>query len=230
MAGQTTSSPPVGGRQPDPGKVTSLTRRSPAGDAGVKALTRMSSGERRIVTSRPAGRRVCAQYDAGVAGGVSLDHFRSPIESARDDVPVFAANGDSDPDDPPALRACLRGFLPIAPKIYPDSAHGFLFQHHTEPAADVHAFLDEAQWMPISMCTAVEGALQGQEGSRPELAKAAGGWEQVLGDPLFLDNTAAFIPRLSRDAISNAAGGQQLTCVLLTRSTSSIAHKQLGVW
>jgi hypothetical protein len=26
-------------------------------------------------------------------------------------------------------------------KIYPDSAHGFLFQHHTEFAADVEAFL-----------------------------------------------------------------------------------------
>ena len=29
-------------------------------------------------------------------------------------------------------------------KIYPDSAHGFLFQHHDEFAADVHAFLAEA--------------------------------------------------------------------------------------
>jgi len=26
-------------------------------------------------------------------------------------------------------------------KIYPDSAHGFLFQHHAEFAADVEAFL-----------------------------------------------------------------------------------------
>lgn len=29
-------------------------------------------------------------------------------------------------------------------KIYPDSAHGFLFQHHAEFAADVEAFLDGA--------------------------------------------------------------------------------------
>jgi pimeloyl-ACP methyl ester carboxylesterase len=28
-------------------------------------------------------------------------------------------------------------------KIYPDSAHGFLFQHHTEFAADVQAFLGD---------------------------------------------------------------------------------------
>jgi hypothetical protein len=29
------------------------------------------------------------------------------------------------------------------PKIYPDSAHGFLFQHHSEFGADVNAFLAE---------------------------------------------------------------------------------------
>jgi hypothetical protein len=29
-------------------------------------------------------------------------------------------------------------------KIYPDSAHGFLFQHHSEFAADVTTFLAEA--------------------------------------------------------------------------------------
>jgi hypothetical protein len=29
-------------------------------------------------------------------------------------------------------------------KIYPDSDHGFLFQRHREFAADVHAFLEEA--------------------------------------------------------------------------------------
>ena len=28
-------------------------------------------------------------------------------------------------------------------KIYPDSAHGFLFQHHAEFAADVEAFLSQ---------------------------------------------------------------------------------------
>jgi hypothetical protein len=27
----------------------------------------------------------------------------------------------------------------------PDSAHGFLFQHHSRFAADVHAFLEEAE-------------------------------------------------------------------------------------
>ena len=41
------------------------------------------------------------------------------------------------------LIAALLGHNPQARvKIYPDSAHGFLFQHHAEYAADVEAFLD----------------------------------------------------------------------------------------
>jgi len=39
-------------------------------------------------------------------------------------------------------RALGGGLIPRATvKIYPDSAHGFLFQHHAEFAADVEAFL-----------------------------------------------------------------------------------------
>jgi pimeloyl-ACP methyl ester carboxylesterase len=39
----------------------------------------------------------------------------------------------------------LAGLLPDAHlTIYPDSAHGFLFQHHSQFAADVDAFLTEA--------------------------------------------------------------------------------------
>jgi pimeloyl-ACP methyl ester carboxylesterase len=44
----------------------------------------------------------------------------------------------------PRLSYLLAGLLPDARlKVYPDSAHGFLFQRHTEFAADVHAFLAE---------------------------------------------------------------------------------------
>jgi pimeloyl-ACP methyl ester carboxylesterase len=36
------------------------------------------------------------------------------------------------------------GLIPQARvKIYPDAAHGFLFQHHAEFARDVDAFLRE---------------------------------------------------------------------------------------
>ena len=44
---------------------------------------------------------------------------------------------------PPRYSHLLAGLLPQAQvKIYPDSAHGFLFQHHRQFAADVHAFLE----------------------------------------------------------------------------------------
>ena len=44
----------------------------------------------------------------------------------------------------PRYSYLLAGLLPDARvKIYPDSAHGFLFQHHSEFAADVNAFLAE---------------------------------------------------------------------------------------
>jgi pimeloyl-ACP methyl ester carboxylesterase len=56
--------------------------------------------------------------------------------------PVFVANGDSDPMILPRYSYLLAGLIPDARlKIYPDSAHGFLFQHHVEFAADVGAFL-----------------------------------------------------------------------------------------
>jgi pimeloyl-ACP methyl ester carboxylesterase len=58
-------------------------------------------------------------------------------------MPVFIANGDSDLMIRPHYSYLLAGFIPQAEvKIYPDSTHGFLFQHHDEFAADVHRFLD----------------------------------------------------------------------------------------
>jgi pimeloyl-ACP methyl ester carboxylesterase len=56
---------------------------------------------------------------------------------------VFVANGDRDPMILPRYSYLLAGLLPDARlTIYPDSAHGFLFQHHDKFAADVHAFLE----------------------------------------------------------------------------------------
>ena len=61
-------------------------------------------------------------------------------------MPVFVANGDSDPMIVPRYSHLLMGLLPDARlKIYPDSAHGFLFQHHDEFALDVEAFLGEGE-------------------------------------------------------------------------------------
>jgi pimeloyl-ACP methyl ester carboxylesterase len=51
----------------------------------------------------------------------------------------------ADPMILPRYSCLLAGLLPDARlKVYPDSAHGFLFQHHAQFAAEVHAFLSEA--------------------------------------------------------------------------------------
>jgi pimeloyl-ACP methyl ester carboxylesterase len=84
-----------------------------------------------------------AQYDAVCAWGIPNHSLLQRV--AAIDLPVFVANGDSDPMIPPRYSHLLAGLLPNARvKIYPDSAHGFLFQHHSQFAADVNAFLAEA--------------------------------------------------------------------------------------
>ena len=81
-----------------------------------------------------------AQYDAVCDWGIP-DHGLLERVSAID-VPVFVANGDSDPMILPHYSYLLAGLIPQAHiKIYPDSAHGFLFQHHARFAGDVDAFL-----------------------------------------------------------------------------------------
>ena len=62
------------------------------------------------------------------------------------DVPVFVANGDSDPMVLPHYSYLLAGLIPHSRvKIYPDAGHGFLFQHHAEFARDVDAFLSTSE-------------------------------------------------------------------------------------
>jgi pimeloyl-ACP methyl ester carboxylesterase len=81
-----------------------------------------------------------AQYDAVCEWGLP-NH--STLERLRGiDQPVFVANGDSDPMILPHYSYLIAGLIPQAQiKIYPDAAHGFLFQHHAEFAADVDHFL-----------------------------------------------------------------------------------------
>jgi pimeloyl-ACP methyl ester carboxylesterase len=84
-----------------------------------------------------------AQYDAVSAWGIP-DHSLLQRVAAIG-LPVFVANGDSDPMILPRYSHLLAGLLPDARvTIYPDSAHGFLFQHHGRFASDVHFFLEEA--------------------------------------------------------------------------------------
>jgi pimeloyl-ACP methyl ester carboxylesterase len=83
-----------------------------------------------------------AQYDAVCTWGIP-DHARLQQLTALT-MPVFVANGDQDPMILPRYSYLLAGLIPDARlMIYPDAAHGFLFQHHAEFAADVRAFLDD---------------------------------------------------------------------------------------
>src|SRR5262245_5730558 len=84
-----------------------------------------------------------AQYDAVCTWGIPNHALLERIRAIE--LPVFVANGDSDPMILPHYSYLLAGLLPDARvTIYPDSAHGFLFQHHAQFAADVHAFLGDA--------------------------------------------------------------------------------------
>jgi pimeloyl-ACP methyl ester carboxylesterase len=107
--------------------------------AGREALGRMYS--RTEDRDRPTN-WACrlAQYDAVCEWGVPNRNLLERLEAIE--MPVFVANGDSDPMILPRYSYILAGLLPNAIlRIYPDSAHGFLFQHHKEFASDVGAFL-----------------------------------------------------------------------------------------
>jgi pimeloyl-ACP methyl ester carboxylesterase len=84
-----------------------------------------------------------AQYDAVCTWGTPNHALLQRLTALR--MPVFVANGDSDPMIRPHYSHLLAGLIPQAHlKIYPDAAHGFLFQHHAEFAADVATFLNDA--------------------------------------------------------------------------------------
>jgi pimeloyl-ACP methyl ester carboxylesterase len=110
--------------------------------AGGEALRRMyaRTKDRDRATTWPTRE---AQYDAVCTWGIPDHALLQRLSCLR--MPVFVANGDSDPMILPHYSYLLAGLIPQASvKIYPDSAHGFLFQHHAEFAADVEAFLAAA--------------------------------------------------------------------------------------
>jgi pimeloyl-ACP methyl ester carboxylesterase len=81
------------------------------------------------------------QYDAVCDWGIPNHALLERVSAIH--VPVFIANGDSDPMILPRYSHLLAGLIPNAVvKLYEDSAHGFLFQHHTQFAADVNQFLE----------------------------------------------------------------------------------------
>ena len=131
----------VGGRVPNPDGYLSVffARSAASRQAGKELLGRLTArtDDRDDPTTWQTRQ---AQYDAVCDWGVP-DHGLLQRVGAID-VPVFVANGDSDPMILPHYSYLLAGLIPQAQvKIYPDSAHGFLFQHHAEFAGDVEAFL-----------------------------------------------------------------------------------------
>jgi pimeloyl-ACP methyl ester carboxylesterase len=108
--------------------------------AGREALGRMYARQEDRDTQTSWECRM-AQYDAVCEWGIPNHGLLERVGAIK--VPVFVANGDSDPMILPRYSYLLAGLLPDARlKIYPDAAHGFLFQHHREFAADVSRFLD----------------------------------------------------------------------------------------
>jgi len=131
----------VGAPQTSPeGYLGVFFTRSPASQqAGQEALRRMYARTEDRDT-RTTWQTREAQYDAVCTWGIP-DHSLLQRPSCIQ-VPVFVANGDSDPMILPHYSHLLAGLIPQARlKIYPDSAHGFLFQHHAEFARDVDKFL-----------------------------------------------------------------------------------------
>jgi pimeloyl-ACP methyl ester carboxylesterase len=133
----------VGRRQPNPEGVLSVfyTRSAASRAAGEQSLKRISSRtqDRDDPTSWPTR---LAQYDAVCEWGIPDHALLERLQTVE--MPVLVAGGDGDPMILPRYSYLLAGLIPGADvKIYPDSAHGFLFQHHERFAADVEAFLDK---------------------------------------------------------------------------------------
>jgi pimeloyl-ACP methyl ester carboxylesterase len=111
--------------------------------AGQEAMQRMyARTQDRDTATNWATRQ--AQYDAVCTWGIPDHALLQRLGGLQ--LPVFVANGDTDPMILPHYSYLLAGLIPQARvKIYPDSAHGFLFQHHAGFAADVEAFLSDAR-------------------------------------------------------------------------------------
>ena len=116
-----------------------FARSAPSRQAGGENLKRMTARTQDRDTETSWATRE-AQYDAVCTWGIPDHGLLQRVRCLE--LPVFLANGDSDPMIRPHYSYLLAGLIPHARvKIYPDSAHGFLFQHHAEFAADVLGFL-----------------------------------------------------------------------------------------
>lgn len=127
----------------------SAARAPPRRDTQRSSFTCAKAGQAvagRVFGARTEGRDApttwatrLAQYDAVTRWGIPNHAHLERLQATTQ--PVFVANGDSDPMILPRQSHLPAGLLPNAViKIYPDAAHGFLFQHFEDFAADVAAF------------------------------------------------------------------------------------------
>jgi len=109
-------------------------------EAGKRSLQRIYGARTEDRDDDTTWRTRQAQYDAVCSWGAPNHALLERVSAI--DCPVFIANGDSDPMILPHYSYLLAGLIPQAKvKIYPDSAHGFLFQYASEFAADIEGFL-----------------------------------------------------------------------------------------
>lgn len=128
-------------RNPDGYLDVFFTRSDASRKAGVETLGRLTArqDDRDELTTWQTRQ---AQYDAVCDWGIP-NHSQLQRLSAIS-MPVFVANGDSDPMILPHFSYLLAGLVPQARvKIDPGAAHGFLFQPNAGFARDVDAFLTD---------------------------------------------------------------------------------------
>jgi pimeloyl-ACP methyl ester carboxylesterase len=129
------------GTNPDGYLSVFYTQSSDSMDAGRDSIRRIFSRQEGRDTPTTWSTRL-AQYDAVCGWGIPQHALLERLQGIT--TPCFVANGDSDPMIPARYSYLLAGLLPNAQiKIYPDSAHGFLFQHYEDFAADINAFLSD---------------------------------------------------------------------------------------
>ena len=84
-----------------------------------------------------------AEYDAVVDWGIPDHSALQRLTGIKN--PTLVIQGDNDLMIPTKLSHLLAGLIPDSRiRIYPDAAHGFLFQYPAEVATDVNAFLEES--------------------------------------------------------------------------------------
>jgi pimeloyl-ACP methyl ester carboxylesterase len=132
----------VGTPQPAPEGVLSVffAPSATSQEAGRQSLQRIYGARKEDRDIDTTWSTRLAQYDAVCSWGEPNHALLQRVSAIA--CPVFIANGDGDPMILPHYSHLLAGLIPQSTvKIYPDSAHGFLFQHATEFAADLEAFL-----------------------------------------------------------------------------------------